>query len=74
MTERPDGWTELQWRSHRLREALARWDAPNSRALYLDRGMALAENARALLLALDGCTCSPVAGSHRPGCAWAMSR
>ncbi|HEV2241807.1 MAG TPA: hypothetical protein VGR98_12255 [Streptosporangiaceae bacterium] len=21
---------------------------------------------------LDGCTCEPVAGSHRPGCAWAM--
>jgi hypothetical protein len=22
-------------------------------------------------LGLDGCTCEPVAGSHRPGCAWA---
>ena len=23
---------------------------------------------------LDGCTCDPVRGSHRPGCAWAASR
>lgn len=52
MPEQPDGWTELQWRSHRMREALARWDE-NTSVLYLDRAMALAETARALLTAID---------------------
>jgi len=49
---RPDGWTERQWRQHKLRQALEQWDT-NTEVLYLDRAFVLANAVRDLLRVLD---------------------
>lgn len=48
----PAGWGVLELAEEHARTALKAWDDTYSRALYLDRGMALAEATRKLLAEL----------------------